>query len=73
MSELDRLERLIIDGGPITPSDFPRQHNGQRFQVRVLGSLWQVYGLGMVHVCLCETEPMASMVAESLEESAESA
>ncbi len=66
-SESDRLERLIIDGGPITPADFPPQHNGQRFQVRVLNGRWQVYGLGLVHVCLCATEPLANMVAEALE------
>jgi hypothetical protein len=70
MSGSKRIEQLLTDGSPITSADFPPQADGRRFQVRVLNGGWQVYGLGLIHVCCCTTEGMADMVADALEAAA---
>lgn len=41
--------------------------DGRRFHVRAFNHHWQVYGLGLQHVCLCETADAAEMIAEALE------
>ena len=51
----------------MTPTDFARQHDGRRFQVRVLGKEWQVYGHGMEHIASCSRPECADMVADALE------
>jgi len=64
----ERLEKTIIDGGQFTAADFPPhvRGDGNRFHVRILGNGWQVYGLGLIHVCLCSDVRMANMVADAL-------
>lgn len=64
---MNELEKLITSGTPIKPSDFPPQHNGERFRVRELGNEWQVYGIGVVNVCTCTSKSMAEMIQKSLE------
>jgi hypothetical protein len=56
------------------PSRFARHARGdnRRFHVRTYnGGKWQVYGLGLEHICECDRESMARMVAEALERAAE--
>jgi hypothetical protein len=53
------------------PCDYPKQADGKRFQVRRLGSEYQVYGHGLEHVAICVTAELAEMVADSLELAAE--
>lgn len=65
-----RLEKTIGDGGQFTAADFPPQGNGKRFHVRILGGGWQVYGLGLIHVCECHGERYANMIADALEAAA---
>jgi len=68
----ERLEKTITDGGQFTAADFPPhvRGDGKRFHVRILGNGWQVYGLGLIHVCLCDDGRMANMVAKALEAAA---
>lgn len=68
----DRLEIAISEGRQFTAADFPPHvgSDGKRFHVRILGNGWQVYGLGLIHVCLCEDGRMANMVAAALEQAA---
>jgi len=68
----ERLEQTIIDGGQFTAADFPPhvRGDGKRFHVRILGNGWQVYGLGLIYVCLCEDGRMANMIADALEAAA---
>ncbi len=63
----ERIEQLLTDGSPITPADFPPQHDGKRFHVRWFGREYQVYGIGVLHVCLCPDARRANMVADALE------
>lgn len=71
MTPAERIERLLTDGSPITPADFPPQHDGKRFQVRRSGNEWQVYGVGVLHVCMCSDVRLANMVADALEAAAD--
>lgn len=66
---LDRLESKICEGGTFTAADFPKHvgSDGKRFHVRILGRVWQVYGLGLIHVCECSDGRMANMVSAALE------
>lgn len=48
-------------------ADYPPQHDGKRFHVRELGSEWQVYGYGLLHVCMCDNREVADMISEALE------
>jgi hypothetical protein len=42
--------------------------DNRRFHCRVYnGDKWQVYGLGLDHVCECDSDPIALMIAEALE------
>ena len=54
------------------PRDYEpfRRGDGRRFHVRVHDAAreWQVYGLGLLHICFCNTEEKANMVADALEE-----
>ena len=52
------------------PSSFERHRGtGRRFHTRSYKSgLFQVYGVGMEHVCECTTGEMADMVAAALEQ-----
>ena len=52
------------------PHHFARhaRGDGRRFHVRTYnGGLWQVYGIGLHHICECLTQQVAEMVANSLE------
>lgn len=46
---------------------FPPQHDGRRFQVRVLNGGWQVYAAGLEHICECTRAEFADMIADALE------
>jgi hypothetical protein len=56
----------------MNPSEFPqfRHGDGRRFHVRSLDDAWQVYGLGLRHVCTCSTGEAARMIADALDLSA---
>lgn len=71
MTPAERIEQLLTDGSPITPADFPPQHDGRRFHVQRCGNEWQVYGVGVLHVCLCPDVRRANMVADALEAAAD--
>ena len=55
------------------PSDFPRFERGdnKRFHVRQFCQDWQVYGQGLIHVCMCYSQGMANMIGDALEAVAE--
>jgi len=55
------------------PSDYDRhvRGDGKRFHVRIHGQLWEVYGLGLDHICMCTSMEMADMIAAALEALAE--
>lgn len=55
-------------------SDFQRHRMGdnRRFHARTYnGGKYQVYGVGLLHICECETGEMADMIADALEQQAE--
>jgi len=66
----ERLEKIITDGGSFTAADWAPYPDGKRFHVRSLNGGWQVYGLGLLHVCECSDGRMANMVANALEAAA---
>ncbi len=46
--------------------------DGRRFHVRTYnGGRWEVYGMGLEHVCDCLSQRAADMVAKALEQAAE--
>jgi len=53
------------------PSDYERHSrgDGKRFHVRVLSyrGSWQVYGMGIEHICECTDSDKADMIADALE------
>ena len=54
-------------------SNFERHErgDGKRFHVRMFCQEWQVYGVGLQHICMCMTMEMADMIADALEAQAE--
>lgn len=53
-------------------SDFGRhRETGLRFHVRLLDEKWEVYGVGLEHVCACLTKEHANEVATAMEETAQ--
>ena len=67
---IDDLEQAIATGAEFKPSDFEPHRDGKRFHVREFGTEHQVYGRGLVHVCMCTNVRMADMVAAALEDAA---
>jgi hypothetical protein len=56
---------------PRIPADFQPHPDGKRFHSRTYnGGLFQVYGVDLEHVCECESERMADMVADALNQAA---
>jgi len=56
---------------PRIPADFQPHPDGKRFHSRTYnGGLFQVYGVDLEHVCECEIERMADMVADALNQAA---
>jgi len=55
------------------PSDYERHSrgDGKRFHVRVLSGRWQVYAMGVEHICECDNSDKADMIAEALEAQAD--
>jgi hypothetical protein len=54
----------------IRPCDYKPHHmgDGRRFHVREYnGGKYQVYGIGLEHICECERGEMADMIADALE------
>lgn len=49
--------------------DYPRNcyNDNKRFNYREIGKEFQVYGLGLKHVCICNMEETAIMVMNALE------
>jgi len=45
---------------------WPTQHSGNRFEYRILNGEWQVYGNGLLHVCMCNCESTADMITRAL-------
>lgn len=53
-------------------ADFDRHKaTGLRFHVRTLNGQWQVYGVGLEHVCMCLTLEHANEIAAAIEEAAQ--
>lgn len=49
-------------------NEFGRHRDGKRFQARTYnGGKYQVYGVGLYHICECETEEAADQVANAIE------
>ncbi len=47
-------------------SKWIRQHSKKRFEYRSLHEEFQVYGSGLLNVCICSTEENAEMICNAL-------
>lgn len=71
--QADIVGRKVLYGLPVTPAEFPPfvRDDGRRFHVRAPVPAGRFYGLGVIHVCRCQTKRLAEMVASALEYTAE--
>lgn len=73
-NELNKMFDDLVEEEVKLISQF-RRHEGvgkRRFLWRSLGDQFQVYGYGLDHICFCDTTEYAIMVANALEDQADS-